>query len=99
MAVVAVTGATGTLGRVLVPALLAAGHDVRAITRGAGRVRTSGATEVVADVLDPATLTRGLVGADVVVHLASNPRKARRTEVEGTRNVLAAAGEATVLYL
>lgn len=99
MAVVAVTGATGTLGRVLVPALLAAGHDVRALTRTAGRVRTAGATEVVADVLDPAALTRALDRVDAVVHLASSPKKMRRTEVEGTRNVLAAAGDAPVVYL
>ena len=99
MAVVAVTGATGTLGRVLVPALLAAGHDVRAMTRTAGRVRTPGATEVVADVLDPAALSDALAGVDVVLHLASSARNMRRTEVDGTRNVLAAAGDATVIYL
>jgi uncharacterized protein YbjT (DUF2867 family) len=99
MSVVAVTGATGTLGRVLVPALLAAGHEVRALTRTAGRVRTAGATEVVADVLDPASLAPALAGVDTVVHLASSRRQMRRTEVEGTRNVLAAAGDATVLYL
>ena len=89
MAVVLVPGATGSLGRVLVPALQAAGHDVRAMTRIAGRV--SGATEVVADVLDPASLAAALQGVDVVLHLASSPRKnARTTEVDGTRNLLAA---------
>jgi uncharacterized protein YbjT (DUF2867 family) len=89
MAVVVVPGATGSLGRVLVPALVAAGHDVRAMTRSPGKVR--GATEVVADVLDPAALHEALAGADCVLHLASSPRKnAQRVEVEGTRNLLAA---------
>jgi uncharacterized protein YbjT (DUF2867 family) len=98
MAVVVVTGATGTLGRVLVPALHAAGHHVRAMTRTAGKVR--GSYEVVADVLDPASLGPALDGADVIVHLASNPKKATTTEVEGTRNVLAARPpRATVLYV
>ncbi|MBK5307048.1 MAG: NAD(P)H-binding protein [Frankiaceae bacterium] len=99
MSVVVVTGATGTLGRVLVPALHAAGHHVRAMTRTAGRVRSS--YEVVADVLDPSTLGPALEGADCVVHLASNPRKdTRRTEVDGTRNVLAARPPgASLIYL
>jgi uncharacterized protein YbjT (DUF2867 family) len=98
VAVVVVTGATGTLGRLLVPALQAAGHHVRAMTRTAGKVRSS--YEVVADVLDPDSLTPALAGADCVVHLASNPRKPTKTEVEGTRNVLAAREPGTtVIYL
>ena len=98
MAVVTVTGATGTLGRVLVPALLAAGHEVRAMTRTAGRVRAG--TEVVADMLDPASLRPALAGADVVVHLASSPgRRARTTDVDGTRNLLAARDGAALLYV
>ncbi len=96
MSVVVVTGATGALGRVLVPALQAAGHHVRAMTRTAGKVR--GSYEVVADVLDPGSLRAGLEGADCVLHLASSPRKdARRTEVDGTRNLLAARGPGTAL--
>lgn len=98
MAVVVVTGATGTLGRVLVPALQAAGHHVRAMSRTAGKVR--GSYEVVADVLDPAALGPALDGAEVVVHLASNPKRPTQTEVEGTRNVLAARPDrAHVIYL
>jgi uncharacterized protein YbjT (DUF2867 family) len=96
MSVVVVTGATGQLGRVLVPALQKAGHHVRAMTRTAGRVR--GSYEVVADVLDPASLGPALDGADVVLHLASSPRKdAYRTEVDGTRNLLAARTDGTAL--
>ncbi|GAC1440783.1 MAG: NAD(P)H-binding protein [Mycobacteriales bacterium] len=96
MACVLVTGATGQLGRVLVPALQAAGHDVRAMTRTAGRVR--GADEVVADVLDPASLSAAVSGSDVVLHLASSPGKdARRTEIDGTRNLLAARPAGTAL--
>jgi uncharacterized protein YbjT (DUF2867 family) len=96
MSVVVVTGATGTLGRVLVPALQAAGHHVRAMTRTAGSVR--GSYEVVADVLEPGSLVPALEGADCVVHLASNPRHdTMRTEVEGTRNLLAARSPGTTL--
>ena len=50
-----VTGATGTLGRHLVPQLIAAGHEVTATTRTpgkAGQLREAGATPVVLDGLD-----------------------------------------------
>ena len=96
MSLVLVTGASGALGRVLTPALLAAGHQVRGMTRRPGRI--VGAEEVVADVLDPASLGPALDGVDVVLHLASSPRKdAHRTEVDGTRNLLAARAPGTPL--
>src|SRR3954454_15919383 len=88
MSVVVVTGATGTLGRVLVPALQEAGHQVRAMTRTAGK--TGSSCEVVANVLDPPSLGPALDGADAVVHLETNAKQVTRTEVDGTRNVLAA---------
>ena len=96
MSVVVVTGATGQLGRVLVPALQKAGHHVRAMTRTTGKV--TGSDEVVADVLDAGSLPAALADADVVLHLASSPRQdAHRTEVDGTRNLLVARPAGTTL--
>ena len=51
-----VAGATGALGRQLVPRLVARGHDVVGMTRTAAKqdqVRRLGARPVVADALDP----------------------------------------------
>jgi uncharacterized protein YbjT (DUF2867 family) len=94
--IVVVTGATGQLGRVVVPALLAAGHEVRSMTRTAGSTRSG--QEVVADVLDRPSLRLALAGADRVLHLASSPTKdAHRTEVKGTGNVLASRDPGTAL--
>jgi uncharacterized protein YbjT (DUF2867 family) len=57
---VLVTGAYGTIGRRLVPALVAAGHQVRAMTRSdaaAQAAAAAGAEPVHGDVTDPASLS------------------------------------------
>jgi uncharacterized protein YbjT (DUF2867 family) len=51
-----VAGATGALGKQLVPKLVAAGHDVVGMTRSPERaalVRELGAEPAIADALDP----------------------------------------------
>ena len=68
-----VTGATGALGRHLVPGLVAAGHEVTATTRTPGKVaqlRAAGAEPVVLDGLDrEAVITAVRTAApDVIVH-------------------------------
>lgn len=63
-----VAGASGFVGRRLVPALIAAGHDVRAMTRRPGSYRGAG-TPVGADVSDPATLPAAMAGVEVLYYL------------------------------
>lgn len=68
-----VTGATGALGRHLVPGLVAAGHQVTATTRTRGKVaqlREAGAEPVVVDGLDREAVIAAVRGAapEVVVH-------------------------------
>lgn len=70
---VLLAGASGTLGRALLPQLLTAGHEVLGITRSAAsaeRLHQIGADAVVADVLDREALMRSLEGhrADAVIH-------------------------------
>ena len=65
---VLVTGATGFIGRGLVPALVEQGHDVRAMTRRPASYDGPG-TPVGGDVSDRASLTEPLAGADVAVYL------------------------------
>jgi nucleoside-diphosphate-sugar epimerase len=68
-----VAGATGALGRRLVPRLVGAGHEVTGMTRGAAKlesIRGMGATAAVADALD-AEAVAGVVAAaepEVIVH-------------------------------
>jgi uncharacterized protein YbjT (DUF2867 family) len=63
-----VTGATGFIGRRLVPALLEGGRDVRALTRRPEAYDGPG-TVVGGDVHDPATLATALEGIDVAYYL------------------------------
>jgi len=68
-----VTGATGALGRHLVPGLVAAGHEVTATTRTPGKVaqlREAGAEPVIVDGLDREAVITAVLGAapEVIVH-------------------------------
>jgi 2-alkyl-3-oxoalkanoate reductase len=68
-----VTGATGALGRHLLPRLIAAGHEVTATTRAPGKVaqlREAGAEPVVLDGLDREAVIAAVQAAapEVLVH-------------------------------
>jgi nucleoside-diphosphate-sugar epimerase len=68
-----VAGATGALGRQLVPRLVAGGHEVVGMTRSADKrdaVRALGARPVVADALDPEAVASAVAEAnpEVIVH-------------------------------
>jgi nucleoside-diphosphate-sugar epimerase len=68
-----VAGATGVLGRVLVPQLVARRHAVVGMTRTASKqdlVRSLGARPVVADALDPDAVAQAVASAEpeVIVH-------------------------------
>ena len=68
-----VAGATGVLGRELVPQLVARGHDVVGMTRSESKqdlVRSLGAHPVVADALDPDAVAEAVASAEpeVIVH-------------------------------
>jgi nucleoside-diphosphate-sugar epimerase len=68
-----VAGATGVLGRALVPQLVARGHEVVGMTRSESKqamVRSLGARPVVADALDPDAVAQAVASAEpeVIVH-------------------------------
>ena len=68
-----VAGATGALGKQLVPRLVAAGHEVVGMTRSESKrdaLRAMGATPVVADALDPDQVARAVAEAnpEAIIH-------------------------------
>jgi 2-alkyl-3-oxoalkanoate reductase len=82
-------GATGVIGRRLLPLLLAEGHEVTGMTRSAGRteqLRAAGAEPVLADAFDAQELNRVIAEArpDAVIHQLTSiparidPRKMER---------------------
>jgi nucleoside-diphosphate-sugar epimerase len=77
-----VTGASGALGRRLVPQLLAAGHEVVGTHNspaGAERVRALGAEPLALDVLDAGAVRRAVLASrpDAIVHQATALAHAR----------------------
>jgi nucleoside-diphosphate-sugar epimerase len=99
-------GASGVVGRRVVPALLAAGHEVVGLARGQAsydRIAALGATAVLGDVYDEAALAELVAAArpEVVMHqltdLGSGDRAANaRVRKIGTRNLVDAAKAAGV---
>jgi nucleoside-diphosphate-sugar epimerase len=70
-----VTGATGFIGTELVKELIAAGHQVRGLTRsdaGVEQLQAAGAEVLRGDLTDLDSLRRGATGMDAVVNLAFN---------------------------
>ena len=76
-----VAGASGAIGRLLVPRLVAAGHEVTGMTRSeesATALRDQGATAVVADIFDEDAVKAGMASAtpEIVVHqLTALPKR------------------------
>jgi nucleoside-diphosphate-sugar epimerase len=67
---VAITGATGFIGRTVAADLRAAGHEVRALARDESKARDIGVDVIKGDLSDSDALARLLDGADGVIHLA-----------------------------
>jgi nucleoside-diphosphate-sugar epimerase len=70
-----VTGATGVLGRRVVPRLVEAGHHVTAVARSADKaeaLRSAGATPITVDLFDRSSLRVALDGHDSVAQLATH---------------------------
>ena len=99
-------GATGVVGRRLIPLLVQAGHEVAGTTRHESRtasIRAYGATPIVVDALDAAAVhaTVATERPDAIIHqltdLSGEDFKANsHLRIEGTRNLVDAARAAGV---
>ncbi len=111
MARIFLTGGSGFVGSHVLPALLAAGHDVVALARtpkAAATIAERNATYAarlttrIGDVTNPASLSAALVGCDAIVHLVAIPRDWNngadllRINTAGTEAMIAAASAAGI---
>ena len=96
-----VTGATGLLGNNIVRQLVAAGEQVRVLARASSDPRSLAGLPIeraAGDVRDPAAVAEACRGVQAVIHSAGHVHlgwkqleQHRQINVEGTRNVAAAA--------
>src|SRR5665213_3709741 len=98
-----VTGASGFLGWHVARLLIERGYRVRALVRPAGNVPELDVERVTGDLRDPASLKQAVAGCAAVFHVAADyrlwlkdPDEMYRSNVDGTRNMLAAARAAGV---
>jgi dihydroflavonol-4-reductase len=101
-----VTGATGFLGSHVARRLLSQGAELRLLVRPTSRIDNIAdlaAERIVGDLRDSESLKRGMSGCEFVFHVAADYRLWSRngqelydSNVEGTRNILAAARDSGV---
>ena len=89
-----ILGATGATGTCLTSQALAAGHEVTAVVRDPSRLPVPAQPRlrtVTADVMDPASITPAIAGADAVIS-AVGPRSTGPTTViqDSVRSIIAA---------
>jgi uncharacterized protein YbjT (DUF2867 family) len=102
-----VTGATGYMGRALIPVLLSRGHKVRALARCASAHQVpEGAEVVLGNALDPSSFAAAISPADTLVHLIGtahpSPAKAasfQSVDLASVDAVLSAAKPAGIRHL
>jgi nucleoside-diphosphate-sugar epimerase/phosphohistidine swiveling domain-containing protein len=86
---IAVTGASGVLGRGIVARLLSLGHDVVGLSRHRPESWPTAAEFVQADIRDASAVRRAVSGADVVAHCAwATNRDSEEVNIDGTANVI-----------
>jgi dihydroflavonol-4-reductase len=98
-----VTGASGFIGWHVAKLLSGRGWPVRALCRPDSKISELGVEQITGDLRDAHSLERAVAGCGVVFHLAADYRlwardtkEIFRSNVDGTRNLIAAAKKAGV---
>ncbi len=98
-----VTGASGFIGWHVAKLLLERGYAVRALCRPGSQIAELEVEKFTGDLRDSASLERAAAGCGLVYHVAADyrlwardPREMYSSNVDGTRNLIAAAKQAGV---
>lgn len=96
-----VTGATGLIGRYIVPLLLQQGYAVRILSRKPSSSVQASVTHYTGDLCDLSLLHSFLQDATLLFHCAgevNDPQKMWQVNVQGTENLLKAARDSSIRY-
>jgi uncharacterized protein YbjT (DUF2867 family) len=97
---VLVTGGTGNLGRALTRAVTATRHTVRIMSRrDRPQLATNNFEWAQADIALGEGVREAVAGVDAILHAASDPRRARAVDVNGTRHLVEAAQASGIAHL
>lgn len=96
MTEVVVTGGTGVLGRQVVSRLLAAGHNIRVLSRQARPTVPKGVQVVQGDLVSGKNLDRAVTSVDTIVHCATTYRK---IDIDGTQRLIECAKQCDAPHL
>lgn len=96
---VTVLGGAGLLGRNLIPLLVERGHRVVVTRSSSAPGPVPGAKTVHAQLETGDGLAEAVAGADVVVHLASDPLHPEPVDVAGTERLLPMLGDRHLVYV
>ncbi|MFH0928972.1 MAG: NAD-dependent epimerase/dehydratase family protein [Candidatus Aenigmatarchaeota archaeon] len=104
MSSILITGASGRIGRNLIPALLRSGDQVRVLVKE-NMVENESVEIFYGDILDRATIEKAVKNVDVVYHLAAvtdslaSKDEMHKVNVLGTKNLLEAGKGKKFIYL
>lgn len=99
-----VTGASGRIGRILVPALVAAGHQITTLDRTPPDQSDPSVAYVPGDITDARLMAKLSAGQDALIHLAAHPtafewEDIQQPNIAGAATVIEAAAAAGVARL
>jgi len=88
MSKVLVTGGNGHLGKHIVSSLPSKGYHPAVLTTRTIHSESSQVQFFTGDLFENKGLKEATVGAEVIIHCASNPRNFKQIDIEGTKNLL-----------
>ena len=89
-------GASGMIGSRILNELLSRGHQVTAVVRDPSKIKTTGATAIAGDILDPSSVAQTARGATAVISAFAAPHDDVSKLVDATRSLLKGLQDAGV---